>query len=189
MRWTTLIDRPQAGFRSLDKCTRSANCAVAAPGRPCNSVLDAPAETAGKRSISGGLGSADCLIVVSAWTALDIAMNGRRIESRYSLTWSGSIIVGARSCVLLMNEFGANRAGRLQAHADVKPQCRCRRWIMFAPAKEQHTNAPSRPNANSDARRTSYYLIVKGMMRSLARSICELFVPPPNGVVLFKDES
>jgi hypothetical protein len=33
------------------------------------------------------------------------------------------------------------------------------------------------------------YLIVKGMMRSLAKVHCELFVPPPNGVVLFKDVS
>src|SRR5216684_4648785 len=35
----------------------------------------------------------------------------------------------------------------------------------------------------------SHYLIVKGMMRSLANVHCELFVPPPNGVVLFKDAS
>src|SRR5712691_4287762 len=33
------------------------------------------------------------------------------------------------------------------------------------------------------------HLIVKGMMRSLANVHCELFVPPPNGVVLFKDAS
>jgi len=36
---------------------------------------------------------------------------------------------------------------------------------------------------------TSRYLIVKGMMRSLANVHCELFVPPPNGVVLFNEAS
>ena len=33
------------------------------------------------------------------------------------------------------------------------------------------------------------HLIVKGMMRSLANVHCEPLVPPPNGVVLFKDVS
>jgi hypothetical protein len=36
---------------------------------------------------------------------------------------------------------------------------------------------------------TSRHLIVKGMMRSLANVHCEPLVPPPNGVVLFKDVS
>ena len=35
----------------------------------------------------------------------------------------------------------------------------------------------------------SHYLILNGMMMSPANVNCELFVPPPNGVVLFKDVS
>lgn len=58
-------------------------------------------------------------------------------------------------------------------------------------------NALANGLRSSDYRRASsnskiaagLYLIVKGMMRSLANVHCEPFVPPPNGVVLFKEAS
>ena len=72
-------------------------------------------------------------------------------------------------------------------HSEVKPRDRSRyqrnsRGSNAAPAKVQSTMAPS-------IAQNSRYLIVKGMMRSLANVHCEPFVPPPNGVVLFKDAS
>ena len=75
----------------------------------------------------------------------------------------------------------------LQAHADVKPLTRPyqrdRTGLNAVLAKVRSAIVlPISPCKSS-------YLIVKGMMRSLANVHCELFVPPPNGVVLFKDAS
>src|SRR4030088_2907998 len=77
---------------------------------------------------------------------------------------------------------------RLQAHADVKPVHKLYYYCIgrdpnAASAMVQGTIAPPTLVDRVVAR----YLIVKGMMRSLANVHCELFVPPPNGVVLFKD--
>ena len=77
---------------------------------------------------------------------------------------------------------------RLQAHADVKLPVmslhqRDRRGLNAALAKAHRTIQAF------DHRTKAGYLSVKGMMRSLANVHCEPFVPPPNGVVPFKDVS
>ena len=128
------------------------------------------------------------MIVEPAWAVADIATSGNKSEIvrrcfvnmvRLHHCWKRVM------CALLIMS-SEQIVWRLH-HSEVKPRDGSRyqrnsRGSNAAPAKVQSTIAPP-------VSQISRHLIVKGMMRSLAKVHCELFVPPPNGVVLFKDAS